>query len=362
MNPRDGADADAVAFRFIFPKTSAERSSAHFETCTRNITREKNTLELPEPTKIAGGNAPRPLCSCARPRSGPYGPDQAGESREACVGRRGRTRARPGSRRTFGRATAALPARNVCASARADDARPRRARFAVALREIRAYQKTTNLLIRKLPFARLVKQVTTSFATGARPAPPRAPARRPRSRVSPSRAGLRWQERAVGAIQEAAEAYLVHLFEDACARPPASAPRPGAGRGDPTRNQEPVRDPRQAGDDHAQGHAAGEARSRLLGGELLRNRVAVAVGETRYPFATESLIGIPDASGGRIRIAHRTSPRSLSDSPRPRAPVVTPWRDLKNTIIKARPMARIFPPRARASRCLRGRARPHPRI
>ena len=62
----------------------------------------------------------------------------------------------------------------------------------VALREIRKYQKSTELLIRKLPFARFVKEVAQDFKTD-----------------------LRWQQSAIGALQEAGEAYLVGLFEDA---------------------------------------------------------------------------------------------------------------------------------------------------
>ena len=61
----------------------------------------------------------------------------------------------------------------------------------VALREIRKYQRNTELLIRKLPFQRLVREVAQDFKTD-----------------------LRFQSHAVLALQEAAEAYLVHLFED----------------------------------------------------------------------------------------------------------------------------------------------------
>ncbi|CAG8446552.1 1714_t:CDS:10 [Diversispora eburnea] len=61
----------------------------------------------------------------------------------------------------------------------------------VALREIRRYQKTTDLLIRKLPFQRLVREIAQDFKTD-----------------------LRFQSSAIGALQEAAEAYLVALFED----------------------------------------------------------------------------------------------------------------------------------------------------
>ena len=61
----------------------------------------------------------------------------------------------------------------------------------VALREIRRYQKSTELLIRKLPFARLVREIAQDFKTD-----------------------LRFQQEAIAALQEASEAYLVGLFED----------------------------------------------------------------------------------------------------------------------------------------------------
>ena len=61
----------------------------------------------------------------------------------------------------------------------------------VALREIRRYQKSTELLIRKLPFQRLVREIAQDFKTD-----------------------LRFQSAAVMALQEASEAYLVGLFED----------------------------------------------------------------------------------------------------------------------------------------------------
>ena len=61
----------------------------------------------------------------------------------------------------------------------------------VALREIRRYQKSTDLLIRKLPFQRLVREIAQDF-----------------------KSDLRFQGSAVLALQESAEAYLVGLFED----------------------------------------------------------------------------------------------------------------------------------------------------
>lgn len=63
----------------------------------------------------------------------------------------------------------------------------------VALREIRKFQKSTDLLIRKLPFQRLVREIAND--------------------VCPDM-GIRFQSQALMALQEAAEAYLTGLFED----------------------------------------------------------------------------------------------------------------------------------------------------
>jgi histone H3 len=60
-----------------------------------------------------------------------------------------------------------------------------------ALREIRKYQKSTNLLIRKIPFQRLVREMAKNFQDD-----------------------LRFQSTAILTLQEAAEAYLISLFED----------------------------------------------------------------------------------------------------------------------------------------------------
>ena len=62
----------------------------------------------------------------------------------------------------------------------------------VALREIRRYQKSTELLIRKLPFQRLVREIAAGVSND-----------------------LRFQSSAILALQEAAEAYIVGLMEDA---------------------------------------------------------------------------------------------------------------------------------------------------
>lgn len=61
----------------------------------------------------------------------------------------------------------------------------------LALKEIRRYQKTTELLIRTAPFQRLVKEVSQKF-----------------------KADFRYQASALQALQEATEAYIIGLFED----------------------------------------------------------------------------------------------------------------------------------------------------
>ena len=64
----------------------------------------------------------------------------------------------------------------------------------VALREIRKYQKSTDLLLRKLPFQRLCREIAQDFW----------------------KAGTdgRFTSTALLALQEASEAHLVGLFED----------------------------------------------------------------------------------------------------------------------------------------------------
>ena len=61
----------------------------------------------------------------------------------------------------------------------------------VALREIRRFQKSNEILMRKLPFQRLVREIASEY-----------------------RNELRFQSSAVLALQEASEAYMVGLFED----------------------------------------------------------------------------------------------------------------------------------------------------
>ena len=64
-----------------------------------------------------------------------------------------------------------------------------------ALMEIRHFQKTTNLLLRKMPFVRVVREIARNCST--------------------AHVELRWQVPALECLQEAAEAFMVRLFEDA---------------------------------------------------------------------------------------------------------------------------------------------------
>lgn len=71
-------------------------------------------------------------------------------------------------------------------------ARPQRYRPGqLALKEIRRYQKSTELLIRRLPFQRLCREIAEVFIKD-----------------------LRFQAATMSVLQEAAEAYLIGLFED----------------------------------------------------------------------------------------------------------------------------------------------------
>ncbi|KAL6050645.1 centromeric DNA-binding histone H3-like protein cse4, variant 2 [Balamuthia mandrillaris] len=64
----------------------------------------------------------------------------------------------------------------------------------VAIREIRKLQRSTDLLIPKLPFARVVRELAKAYLADTE---------------------FRWQAQALLALQESAEMYLVQLFEDA---------------------------------------------------------------------------------------------------------------------------------------------------
>lgn len=97
-----------------------------------------------------------------------------------------------GARKAPKNSTKAVARAKKTAAATGGIKKPRRFRpGTVALREIRRYQKSTEMLIRKLPFARLVREIGQDFKTD-----------------------LRFQAAALAALQEATEAFAVDLFED----------------------------------------------------------------------------------------------------------------------------------------------------
>lgn len=82
--------------------------------------------------------------------------------------------------------------KRMAAQAAADKKKKNRYRPGVlALKEIRRYQKSTDLMIRKMPFQRLVRELAQERCSE-----------------------LRFQSDALLALQEASEAYLTGLFAD----------------------------------------------------------------------------------------------------------------------------------------------------
>ena len=66
---------------------------------------------------------------------------------------------------------------------------PKRSNQCIALRDIKKYQETTDLLIKGLPFQRLVRDIAMQYNTE-----------------------LKFQRAAIEALQEGCEAFLVKLF------------------------------------------------------------------------------------------------------------------------------------------------------
>ncbi len=122
---------------------------------------------LPARAHLGGKSPKKPHPMTARksfPRSGiPRGTPSPSKERRRTSGTPGRKRFRPGT---------------------------------VALRQIRHFQKTADLLIPRLPFSRVVKEIAQDLAG--------------RYNIH----GLRFQSAALMALQEAAEAYMVSVFED----------------------------------------------------------------------------------------------------------------------------------------------------
>ncbi|CAL8583135.1 centromeric DNA-binding histone H3-like protein cse4 [Xanthoria parietina] len=112
---------------------------------------------------------------------------------------RGRGRPSRGGKSVARKSIAGAPKakrRSSGVQAQAQPRKPRRYKpGTIALREIRRYQRSTDLLLLKLPFSRLVREIALSL-------------------VPAGGETLRWQSQAIQALQESAEAFMVHLFED----------------------------------------------------------------------------------------------------------------------------------------------------
>ena len=127
------------------------------------------------PRPIVGGKAPRPIVGGKAPRKQVVPPKK---------------KSRPGS----GSLNYVPTRRDFREAQEAGDTVTTANRYCpgcLALQEIRHYQKRTNLLIRKLPFQRLIRELAQKF-----------------------KVDVRFRSSALMALQEAAEAYLIRLFED----------------------------------------------------------------------------------------------------------------------------------------------------
>ena len=106
------------------------------------------------------------------------------------------TQAVPTGKKLIPKQAAAMSAKYQASKARRakQDVKPRKPYGPAALQQIRKYQKSYDLLIRKAPFARTVREICGDVSTRG--------------------AELRWQSTAIEALQEASEAFLVRLFSD----------------------------------------------------------------------------------------------------------------------------------------------------
>lgn len=139
--------------------------------------------EIPRPGRLADVGRPTPQLWVQNDQRA------RGVSKHA-----GKTLPRPPPVKTPARAPARTTGRTPAGSTAGTAPQRRRYRpGTVALREIRHYQRSTDLLIRRLPFARLVRELATNMMK--------------------TDFKLQWQSQAILCLQEASEAYLVGLLE-----------------------------------------------------------------------------------------------------------------------------------------------------
>ncbi|XP_069604732.1 histone H3-like centromeric protein A isoform X1 [Ranitomeya imitator] len=135
----------------------------------------------------------RPAASPRSPQSARPSTSQSPQSRRPATSQSPQSKTRASSRKSpeyEGPSTPKLsPGKGKKATNRKRPYRPGKR----VLMEIRKYQKSTELLLRKAPFARLVREICMEYSRGM----PYA-----------------WQSTAIMALQESAEAFLVRLLED----------------------------------------------------------------------------------------------------------------------------------------------------
>ena len=199
--PRSGFPDDSSSSDLDSPDSRTETDGARNEQTEQSISRDRA-----EPYQVPASREERQLppsvqnqyptnqspASRRKQRSpAQYGGQQSGSRGKPAnyadlVG----TRSNSGSQRRTQNPSRSRPGRrNDGGGERRRGGKKRRG--TVALQEIRKYQKSTELMIRKLPFQRLVREIAQDF-----------------------RSDLRFQSAAIGALQEASEAYLVGLMED----------------------------------------------------------------------------------------------------------------------------------------------------
>ncbi|CAF98785.1 unnamed protein product [Tetraodon nigroviridis] len=140
-------------------------------------------MSAPAVSSVGAGPAPRALQKAAAP--GRFVIFRSSDTRPLSAMARTKQTARKSTGGKAPRKQLATKAARKSAPATGGVKKPHRYRpGTVALREIRRYQKSTELLIRKLPFQRLVREIAQDFKTD-----------------------LRFQSSAVMALQEASEAY-----------------------------------------------------------------------------------------------------------------------------------------------------------
>ena len=185
------AGPKSAGLKSASPKSAGLKSTGPKPTGSKLIARKepksagpKSAGPMPASAKPVGGRPPRPIVGGKAPR-----PTVGGKApRKQVVPPK--KKSRPGS----GSLNYVPTCRDFREAQEAGDTVTAANRYRpgrLALQEIRHYQKRTNLLIRKLPFQRLIRELAQKF-----------------------KVNVRFRSSALMALQEAAEAYLVRIFED----------------------------------------------------------------------------------------------------------------------------------------------------